>query len=188
MEKILVFCGSSHGNKEQYINQAEILGHALANRDIELIYGGTKIGLMGKLADAVLQDGGRATGVLPHFLKAKEIAHPGLTSLLLVDTLQQRKTKMSELSDGVITLPGGFGTLDELFEMLTWCQLGLQMKPVGLLNIDGYYDPLLAMIDTMVEAGFLKKSHAGFLLVASEVEKLLEKMEAYAAPSETKWM
>lgn len=188
MQKILVFCGSNTGNDPIFAAHAVSLAGALARHNIELVYGGAKVGLMGKMADAVLSAGGRVTGVIPHFLQAKEIAHSGLTTLILVDTLQERKARMSELCDGVIALPGGYGTLDELFEMLTWAQLGLHAKPVALLNTNGYYDPLIAMIDNMVAKAFLKKTHGDLLLVDKEAEGLLEKMEQYAAPSEAKWI
>lgn len=188
MQKILVFCGSNAGNDPIFAAHAVSLAGALARHNIELVYGGAKVGLMGKMADAVLSAGGRVTGVIPHFLQAKEIAHSGLTTLILVDTLQERKARMSELCDGVIALPGGYGTLDELFEMLTWAQLGLHAKPVALLNTNGYYDPLIAMIDNMVAKAFLKKTHGDLLLVDKEADGLLEKMERYAAPSEAKWI
>lgn len=188
MEKVLVFCGSNTGSNPRYNEEAAALGKALVQRDIELIYGGAKVGLMGTLADAVLKAGGKATGVIPKFLQAKEVAHGGLTSLVCVDTLQERKAKMSELCDGVIALPGGYGTMDELFEMLTWAQLGLHFKPVGLLNTENFYDPLLAMISKMREDKFLKKMHADILLVSSQVDDLLDRMEKYTAPTGSKWM
>jgi uncharacterized protein (TIGR00730 family) len=143
MKRITVFCGSSSGTEEIYTTQATLLGETLAIRNIELVYGGAKVGLMGAVADGVLNQGGKVIGVLPNFLGAKEIAHPKLTELILVATMHERKTKMNDLCDGVIVLPGGFGTLDELFEMLTWAQLGLHKKPIAILNVDGYYDALI---------------------------------------------
>ena len=154
MKRITVFCGSSVGTDSIYKTQAKIVGEALAKNNIELVYGGAKIGLMGAVADGVLSKGGKVTGVLPNFLRSKEIAHEQLTNLILVDTMHERKTRMNELCDGVIALPGGFGTLEELFEMLTWAQLGLHKKPIGILNIDGFYDTLIDLIQTMVSKGF----------------------------------
>lgn len=188
MEKILVFCGSNMGKDNIYAQQAVVLGQALAQRNIELIYGGAKVGLMGILADAVLNAGGKVIGVIPEFLKTKEIAHDRLTSIVWVDTLQERKARMSELCDGAIALPGGYGTLDELFEMLTWSQLGLHLKPIALLNTAGYYDPLLSMIAQMTRQKFVKESHANILLVSDQVDELLEKMQRYTAPSDSKWL
>ena len=154
MKSITVFCGSSSGTDGVYKSQATLLGRALAERNIQLVYGGAQIGLMGAVADGVLTHGGRAIGVLPGFLKSKEIAHDRLTELIIVETMHERKTKMHELCDGVIALPGGFGTLEELFEMLTWGQLGLHKKPIGLLNTDNFYDPLITLLQTMVDNGF----------------------------------
>ncbi len=149
MKRIVVFCGSSGGHDPVFAAQAFRVGQYLAEHGIELVYGGAKVGLMGAVADGTLQAGGRVTGVLPRFLRTKEVAHEHLSELMLVDTMHERKLKMHELSDGVIAMPGGYGTLEELFEMLTWGQLGLHAKPVGLLNTDGFYDHLLAMADTM---------------------------------------
>src|SRR4030095_3484794 len=139
MKRITVFCGSSLGNGTNFRTQATLLGQVLAKRNIELVYGGANVGLMGAVADGVLSEGGKVIGVLPNFLKSKEIAHEQLTELILVDSMHERKTKMNELCDGVIALPGGFGTLEEFFEMLTWAQLGLHKKPIAILNIDGFY-------------------------------------------------
>ncbi|MEI7527621.1 MAG: TIGR00730 family Rossman fold protein [Elusimicrobiota bacterium] len=188
MKRITVFCGSSGGNQASYRLQAAALGRTLAEQHIELVYGGSKVGLMGAVADGVLGAGGKVIGVLPRFLKTKELAHEELTELLLVDSMHERKTKMSELCDGVIALPGGFGTLDELFEMLTWGQLGIHKKPVALLNMDGFYDPLLAMVRTMVEKGFLKEADRKMVLISAEAEDLLDKMRRYVAPTGGKWI
>ena len=146
------------------------------------------MGLMGAVADGVIENGGEAIGVLPHFLKGKEIAHENLTELILVDTMHERKAKMNELSDGVITLPGGFGTLEELFEMLTWAQLGLHQKPIGILNINGFYDELLAFVQTMVNKGFLKSVNQDMLLVDDSIAGLINKMRNYKAPEVSKWI
>ena len=188
MKRITVFCGSSTGTEEIYTLQATFLGETLAKRNIELVYGGAKVGLMGVVADGVLSKGGKAIGVLPDFLGSKEIAHPNLTQLILVDTMHERKTKMNDLCDGVIALPGGFGTLDELFEMLTWAQLGLHKKPIAILNVNGYYDALLTFVQMMVDKGLLKEVNQQMLLVSDSIEELLDKMENYIAPNVGKWI
>jgi uncharacterized protein (TIGR00730 family) len=152
------------------------------------VYGGANVGLMGAVADGVLSKGGKVIGVLPKFLKTKEIAHENLTELILVDTMHERKTTMHELCDGVIALPGGFGTLEEFFEMLTWGQLGLHQKPIAILNIEGFYDLLNEFVQTMVDKGFLKELNQQMLLVSDNIEELLEKMENYKAPTVGKWI
>ncbi|MGL4599702.1 MAG: TIGR00730 family Rossman fold protein [Bacteroidia bacterium] len=188
MKRIVVFCGSSSGTEKNYEKQAQELGALLAQKNIDLVYGGAKIGLMGAVADAVLAYQGNVIGVLPHFLSSKEIAHDQLSELILVESMHERKMKMNALSDGIIALPGGFGTLEELFEMLTWAQLGLHQKPIGLLNTDGYYNELLAFIQTMVDKGLLKKANQDMLLVDADPSILLQKMEAYQAPDVPKWI
>ena len=164
------------------------MGQALAKRNIELVYGGARVGLMGAVANAVLDSGGRAIGVLPKFLKSKEIAHEGLSQLILVETMHERKTTMNDLSDGIIALPGGYGTLEEFFEMLTWAQLGLHEKPIGILNVDGFYEPLIALIQTMVDQGFLKEINQSMLLISNNINVLLDKMDNYVAPKAEKWI
>jgi uncharacterized protein (TIGR00730 family) len=188
MKRITVFCGSSSGTEEFYTSQATLLGETLAKRNIELVYGGAYVGLMGAVADGVLNQGGKVIGVLPNFLSSKEIAHKDLTQLILVETMHERKTKMNDLCDGVIALPGGFGTLDELFEMLTWAQLGLHKKPIAILNVDGYYDALIVFVQTMVEKGLLKEVNQQMLLVSDTIDELLDKMENYVAPTVGKWI
>lgn len=188
MKRITVFCGSSPGTESIYEEQAYALGKTLAQRHIGLVYGGAKVGLMGAVANGVMDHQGEAIGVLPHFLSSKEIAHEHLSELILVDTMHERKTKMHELCDGVITLPGGFGTMEELFEMLTWAQLGLHKKPIGILNIHGFYDELIALIQTMVDKGFLKPVNQQMLLVDATIDGLLEKMQSYVAPEVAKWI
>ncbi|MEO5890762.1 MAG: TIGR00730 family Rossman fold protein [Ferruginibacter sp.] len=188
MKRITVFCGSSLGHKEVFKNAAGLLGKALVQRKIDLVYGGAKVGLMGTIADAVLQEGGKVIGVLPRFLQAKELAHEGLTELVLTDSMHERKTKMNELSDGALALPGGFGTLEELFEMLTWGQLGLHKKPVGVLNVSGFYDSLDLFTQTMVDSGFLKEMNRDMLLIDKNIEQILDKMENYQAPDVVKWL
>lgn len=188
MQRVTVFCGSSFGTENIYQEQARLLGQTLANRNIELVYGGANVGLMGAVADGALANGGKVIGVLPNFLKSKEIAHDHLTELILVDTMHERKIKMSDLSDGVIAMPGGFGTLEEFFEMLTWAQLGLHEKPIAILNIDGFYDSLSVLIQTMVDKGFLKEVNQQMLLISDNIDELLHKMENYEAPKVGKWI
>jgi uncharacterized protein (TIGR00730 family) len=188
MKRITVFCGSSFGKDEIYEKQAYILGQTLADRSIGLVYGGANVGLMSAVANGCLSKGGVVTGVLPHFIKDKGIAHKNLTQLILVETMHERKTKMDELSDGVIALPGGFGTLEEFFEVLTWGQLGLHKKPVGILNINGFYDPLKDLTGKMVEKGFLKEANSKMLLINDDIEKLLDQMENYVPSTVDKWI
>src|SRR3954468_4059620 len=188
MKRITVFCGSSSGTDPVYASQAFRLGEILARHKIELVYGGAKVGLMGAVADGVLKRNGKVIGVLPNFLKHKEIAHEGLSELILVESMHERKTKMNELCDGVIALPGGFGTLEEFFEMLTWAQLGLHKKPLAILNIDGFYDSLITLVQTMVDKGFLKEANQQMLLMSNNIEDLLIKMRNYVAPTVGKWV
>ncbi len=188
MKRITVFCGSSNGTDEIYKSSAIELGKALAQQNIELVYGGAKVGLMGAVADGALAEGGKVIGVLPHFLSTKEIAHEQLTELIRVESMHERKTKMNELCDGVIALPGGFGTMEELFEMLTWAQLGLHQKPIALYNVNGFYDDLITMIQVMVSKGFLKEINQKMLLVSSDVNDLLAQMKTYIAPQVGKWI
>jgi len=188
MKRITIFCGSSFGTDKVYEEQAYLLGKTLAERNTAIVYGGANVGLMGAVADGALQNGGKVIGVLPHFLQSKEIAHTGLTELILVETMHERKTKMNDLCDGVIALPGGFGTLEEFFEMLTWGQLGLHKKPMAVLNINGFYNALLAMMDTMVSKGFLKEINREMLLSGNTIDEVLQKMDAYTAPDGGKWI
>lgn len=187
MKRIAVYCGSSSGSKTIYNEAAYLLGKELATRNIELVYGGAKVGLMGAVADGVIDNGGRVIGVLPHFLAEKELQHDSLTELIMTNNMHERKAKMSELSDAFIALPGGFGTMEELFEMLTWAQLSLHKKPVALLNIDAYYNPLLQFIDTMLDNGFLKAEYKHLLLHSCEIKDLLNQMDVYEAPKNDKW-
>lgn len=188
MNRITVFCASSFGTEKIYEEQAIALGKTLAEQNIELVYGGANVGLMGAVADGTLNAGGNVIGVLPNFLRSKEIAHQGLTELILVESMHERKTKMNDLCDGVIALPGGFGTLEELFEMLTWAQLGLHKKPIAVLNINGFYDPLLELLQTMTEKGLLKEVNQKMLLVSEDIDDLLEQMKNYTAPTVGKWI
>ncbi|MEM6828919.1 MAG: TIGR00730 family Rossman fold protein [Bacteroidota bacterium] len=179
MKRITVFCGSSFGTDNDFELQAKELGKKLALENIELVYGGADIGLMGAVANGVLLHSGKAIGVLPNFLKSKEIAHNGLTELILVDSMHERKTKMNELCDGVIALPGGFGTLEELFEMLTWGQLGLHKKPIGILNVNGFYNNLIAFLDDMVAKGLLKEINRKMVLISEDIDELIIKMKTH---------
>jgi uncharacterized protein (TIGR00730 family) len=188
MKSITVFCGSSFGSEDIYKDQAVLLGQILAKKNIQLVYGGANVGLMGAVADGALHEGGKVVGVLPYFLQSKESAHQQLTELILVETMHERKTKMNELCDGVIVLPGGYGTLEEFFEMITWAQLGLHQKPIGILNIDGFYNDLLNLVQTMVEKGFLKQINRDMLLISDTIDKLLEMMRNYKAPTMGKWI
>ena len=186
MKTLCVFCGSSPGTRPTYTQAARTLGKTLAERDLSLVYGGGKVGLMGKLADAVLANGGKATGVMPDFLAAKEIAHPDLSELHLVASMHERKALMAELADGFVMLPGGFGTLEEFMEVLTWAQLGLHSKPLGLLNTAGYYDPLLSFFDHAVREGFVGQTLRDLILESSEPAGLLEAMSHQPAAFD-KW-
>lgn len=186
MNSIAVFCGSREGYNEAYREMAYALGAALASAGIEMVYGGGKIGLMGAVAEGALQNDGKVTGVIPTFMQTKEIAHDGLTSLVLTSTMHERKIKMYELCDAVIVLPGGWGTMDEMFEMLTWGQLGLHQKPVGLLNVNGYYDSLKVLINNMVQEGFLEENISEMLLMSDSIDELLELIRNYEAPQADK--
>lgn len=188
MKRVTVFCGSSPGFDPLYLNAAEAFGRTLARRGIGMVYGGACIGLMGAAADGALSEGGEVIGVIPDFLEAKEIAHQGLSALHVVGSMHERKVKMHELSDGVVALPGGFGTMDEFFEMLTWGQLGLHRKPVGLYNVKGFYDHLIRFTETMVREGFLSHCNQQMILSGDGPDMLLDLMETYAAPQAEKWV
>ena len=185
---VVVFCGSSEGDDPKILESAVELGRTLALRNITLVYGGAKIGVMGKVAQAALDEGGRVVGVIPDFLKIREVFHSGLSELIITENMHERKLKMHELSDGIITLPGGYGTLEELFEMITWAQLGLHQYPIGLLNVNGFYDDLLKMLEKMVVKGFLGQENYEMLLVDETVTGLLQKMEAYQPLPQPKWI
>jgi uncharacterized protein (TIGR00730 family) len=188
IKTISVFCGSSVGNKEKYFDEAYTMGKFLAEADINIIYGGAKVGLMGAIADGALKSGGTVTGVIPDFLRHKEIAHEDLSELIIVKSMHERKMVMFEKSDGAIVLPGGFGTLDEMFELLTWGPLGLHKKPVGILNILGYYDQLISFITHTVNEGLLRKTNRDMLLISENQEKLIQLMSNYVAPRKAKWI
>jgi uncharacterized protein (TIGR00730 family) len=188
MKKIVVFCGASSGLDPIYQEQAYLLGKTFAQEGIKLIYGGANVGLMKAVANGVMENGGQATGVFPRFLSELEVAHKGLTELIIVETMHERKLKMHELSDAVIALPGGFGTLEELFEMLTWGQLGLHQKPIGILNLNGFYNELLAMADKMVATGFLKDINRKMLITGETIPALLDKIFEYKTDQGKQWM
>lgn len=188
IRSIVVFCGSGNGKNPSYLEMAFNTGKYLASKNIDVIYGGAKIGLMGAVADGALSLGGKVIGVIPDFLAGKEIRHDNLTEKFTVTSMHDRKLMMSDLSSGVIALPGGFGTMDELFEMLTWAQLGLHQKPIGLLNFNGYYDHLLKFVNTMMDENFISEPNRSILLEDSTIENLLLKMEAYTAPPIPKWI
>jgi uncharacterized protein (TIGR00730 family) len=188
MKRVTVFCGSSSGNEKIFIETAFLVGQALAAKSIGVVYGGARIGLMGAVADGALSRSGEVIGVLPRFLRTKEIEHAGLSKLYLVESMHERKAKMNELCDGIIALPGGFGTLEELFEMLTWAQLGLHAKPIGLLNVSGFYDGLAEVLENMVNKGFLKESNRRMLIAENNIDTLLEKMTTYEPPQVPKWI
>jgi len=175
------------GKNPIYAEMAYELGKTLSENQIELIYGGAQVGLMGKVAEGVLSQNGKVTGIIPEFLKTKEIAHNSLSELITVKTMHERKAKLHEMSDAFIALPGGFGTMEELFEILTWAQLSLHKKPIGILNIKGYYDPLIQLVEKMIEEGLLKSEYKGMLLISDSIEDLLSQMNLYEAPELIKW-
>jgi uncharacterized protein (TIGR00730 family) len=188
MERICVFCGSSQGRSEAHLAATVALGGAIARRGLTLVYGGAHVGLMGAVADAALAAGGRVVGVIPASMVDREIAHTGLSDLRIVQTMHERKAEMERLADAFVTLPGAMGTLEETCEMLTWGQLGLHAKPCGLLNVDGYYDPFLALLDRAVADGFLRPQHREMVLVESTADALLDRLATYEAPVVTKWL
>lgn len=188
MQSIAVFCGSSSGNSPSFQLAAHRLGEYLASQSIELVYGGAQVGLMGAVADGCLSGGGKVFGVLPEALARVELAHPGLTELQIVPDMHARKSAMAERADGFIAMPGGVGTLEELFEVWTWTQLGMHKKPLGLLNISGFYDPLIEFLDGIPEAGFMRPAHRELLQVAEQPDQLLAKLRSCALPDVPKWV
>lgn len=187
LKSICIFCGSSKGFSPKYEAVSKQLGKQLAEQNIEIIYGAGNVGLMGVVADAALDAGGKVVGIIPDFLKKWEVYHENLTELIVTETMHQRKWIMDERSDSVIVLPGGFGTLDELFEILTWGQLQLHEKPIGILNIDGFYDPLLGHINNMVKEGFVKEVNLDLFVVANSIDALLDKMCNTKSTKTGKW-
>lgn len=188
LKNICIYCGSSPGRRDAYATNARALAEALVSRNIGLVYGGASIGIMGAVADHVLHLGGRAVGVIPEALMRKEVAHYRLTELYVTHSMHERKMRMAELADGFIALPGGLGTLEELFEIWTWAQLGFHRKPCGLLNAEGYYDPLIEFLDHAVTEQFVREPHRSMLMVESEPEKLLDRFADYRAPAVPIWV
>lgn len=182
MDRICVYCGSRPGSDPAFRAAAESFGRLLADRGIGLVYGGGDVGLMGAVADSALADGGEVFGVIPEALFEREVAHEGLTELAVVDSMHARKRRMAELADGFVALPGGFGTLEELVEMVTWAQLGFHTDPCGLLNVAGYYDGLVSFFDAQVDAGFVEPTHRALLTVTDDPAELLARFETYDSP------
>ncbi len=188
LASVCVYCGSSSGDLREYTDAAIQLGTLFAQRSIGLVFGGGSVGLMGVLADAVLAAGGKVTGVMPHGLRTRELAHEGVTEIIAVESMHERKQRMVELSDAFIAMPGGIGTLDELFETFTWLQLGIHNKPVGLLNVAAYFDPLLEFLKHMTERQFLSTKHLDCLAVEMDGVLLLEQLKRFRTPGDGKWV
>jgi uncharacterized protein (TIGR00730 family) len=188
MKRIAVYCGSQKGVRPEYAAAAQALGTLLAREKIELVYGGGMVGLMGIVADAVLKHGGHVIGVIPEKLVIKEVVHEKLPDLRVVKTMHERKALMAELADGFIALPGGYGTFEEFFEVLAWSQLGWHPKPFGLLNVAGFYRPLLEFLDHTCDEGFIRPQHRELVLAESDAEKLLRRLQAHRPPAESKWV
>jgi uncharacterized protein (TIGR00730 family) len=185
---VCVFCGSREGSRPSYVGAARSMGATLASRGIGLVYGGGRVGLMGAVAEAVLEAGGEAVGVIPEALVSKEIGHAGLTKLHVVGSMHERKKLMSDLSDGFVTLPGGYGTLEEFFEVLSWAQLSIHEKPCAVLDVDGFYQPLSALFDEMIGEGFVQSEHRSLVLMERDPVALLDRMESYRPPGTKKWL
>ncbi len=188
MHRVCVFCGSSVGARPEYAGAAKLLGRLLVDRGIGLVFGGGRVGLMGVIADAVLEAGGEAIGVIPHALASREIAHQRLTRLHVVGSMHERKAMMAELSDAFIAMPGGFGTYEELFEAITWTQLGVHRKPCGLLNVAGFYDPIVQFIDHAVTERFVRSQHRAIVLVDADPAGLLDQLGRVELPDVPKWI
>jgi uncharacterized protein (TIGR00730 family) len=188
MNRICVFCGTNPGSRPAYGVAARELGRVLADQDIGLVYGGASVGIMGQLADSVQEHGGHVTGIIPQQLMEKEAAHTGIGSLIVVASMHQRKSQMADMSDGFIALPGGIGTLEGFFEILTWGQLGIHAKPAGILNVEGYFDGLTGFLDHAVREGFLREEHRDAIAVESDPGRLLDRLRAYAPPEGEKLM
>jgi len=188
MKNICVYCGSNPGRLPEFRGAARLLGYEMASRGLGLVYGGASIGMMGAVADAVLERGGQAIGVIPYSLATKEVSHDGLDELIVVDSMHERKARMAELSDGFIALPGGWGTIEEIFEMLTWAQLGFHEKPCGLLNVASYYDPLFAFLENAIEQQFVKEAYRPMIMMDEAPAELLDRFNEYRAPKVKKWI
>lgn len=188
LARVCVFCGSQSGARPEYAAAAREVGELLAGSGLGVVYGGGRVGLMGTLADAALEAGGEVIGVIPRGLMEREVGHPRLSSLEVVDSMHHRKARMAELADAFIALPGGYGTLEELFEALTWCQLGIHAKPSGLLNVAGYFDGLRLQLECAVAEGLLRPLHAGLLLIDTDAPRLLERLETAELPALRRWL
>jgi uncharacterized protein (TIGR00730 family) len=188
MNRICVFCGTNTGSRPDYGAAARELGRILAEQGIELVYGGASVGIMGELADSVHEHGGQVTGIIPQQLMEKEAAHTGIANLIVVASMHQRKSQMADMSDGFIALPGGIGTLEGFFEILTWSQLGIHAKPSGILNVAGYFDGLTRFLDHAVKEGFLTEEHRSAIIMETDARRLLERMQAYTPPEGEKLM
>ncbi|MCP4976094.1 MAG: TIGR00730 family Rossman fold protein [Maribacter sp.] len=188
MKRLCVYCGSRPGRRSDYTLVAKQLARAMVNKNIDLVYGGASVGIMGKIANAVLEEGGEVIGIIPKELFVKEVAHTGITELKEVRSMHERKSLMAELSDGFIALPGGYGTIEEIFEIMTWSQLGMHNKPCGLLNVCNYYDNLIDFLDHAVSEQFINEINRSILLVDECPDALLEKFEAYKTPETEKWI
>jgi uncharacterized protein (TIGR00730 family) len=188
IERICVYCGANRGRDPAYAHAAQAMGKALARRGIGLVTGGGRVGLMGVVADAALAAGGQVTGVIPEALMKKELAHAGLSELVVTPSMHERKARMADLADGFVALPGGLGTYEELFEIWTWAQLGWHRKPCGLINVAGFYDPLVAFLDGASDAQFLKPEHRAMLVVETDPDRLIDRFAAYEAPTVAKWI
>lgn len=188
MNTVCVYCGSSLGADPAFATAAQLVGRLLAHSGRTIVYGGGRVGLMGAVADAAIESGGRVIGIIPRSLQEKELAHHGLTELRVVGSMHERKAIMADLADGFLALPGGLGTLEELFETWTWCQLGLHAKPCGLLNVAGFFTPLLAMVAHMEQSRFIGQAHRDLLLVDSDPDRLLHLMAARRVPALPQWI
>ncbi len=188
LKRICVFCGTNPGSRPAYGSAARELGRVLASQDIELVYGGGSVGIMGELADAVQEHGGHVTGIIPQQLMEKEAAHTGIRNLIVVASMHQRTSQMADMSDGFIALPGGIGTVEGFFEVLTWGQLGIHAKPAAILNVEGYFDDLTGFLDHAVQEGFLTDTHRHAIIVESEPARLLERMRAFTPAESEKLM
>jgi uncharacterized protein (TIGR00730 family) len=188
VKRICVYCGSNPGKSPEFLESARSLARELVQREICLVYGGASVGIMGEIADTVLAGGGEVIGVIPQALVDKEVSHAGLTELKIVDSMHERKEIMADISEGFIALPGGLGTIEEIFEVLTWAQLGFHKKPCALLNVKGYYDKLTQFLNHAVAEGFIANTHREMLLVEEEPHRLLEIMATYSAPAVDKWI
>jgi len=188
MKSLCVFCGSNQGNSGKFAEIARALGETAALRGVELVFGGSHVGLMGVMANAAIARGGRVIGVLPRFMADKELAHTGLTQLHVVDTMHERKQRMAELAEGFVAMPGGFGTLEEIFEAITWAQLHLHAYPCALLNVQGYYDSLVEFLRVTVAEGFVRKEQLDSLIVAADVDDLFQQFESFRPEKSEKWI